>query len=267
MHGGTYVFWIDAVRTARCPYVLTILCLRQDPYCLLPATRKRCDMAVEDGAQWSQCDELPISRAMVCPDTYLVLRDSILGLIRVSTAPELEPARDLLYRYDANRDKFKCVGTVVLNCQESSVDFETWEKSDESIVEEILELGRLDNDGHLYSVSSDDLIVHKFDLHHGSKSKDPLTKMRFLEKHQLNQIAINDYHLLPVASIVDPLEYMSRLPKALREYNLRVYCKDSDDNTVRWLGAAFQKWCDNRHPQFSRYLPITQEDLSQENSD
>jgi hypothetical protein len=221
-------------------------------------------MAVEDGAQ---CDMLPISRAMVCPDTYLLLRDSVLGLIRVSTAPELQPARDLLYRYDANRDKFKCVGTVVLNCQESAVDIETWEKSDERIVEEILELGRLDDNGHLYSVSSDDLIVHKFDIHHGQKSQDPITKMRFIEKHQLNQIATDDYHFLPVASVVDPQEYMSRLPNALREYNLRLYCKDSDDDTVHWLAAVFQKWCDNRHPQFSRYLPITQEYLSQEYSD
>jgi hypothetical protein len=224
-------------------------------------------MAVEDAAQFSPCDALPISRAMVCPDTYLLLRDSVLGLIRVSTMPELQPARDLLYRYDANRDKFKCVGTLVLKCQESAVDFEIWEKSDESIVKEILELGRLDDNGHLYSVSSNDLNVRKFDIHHGQKTKDPLSKMRFLDKHQLNQIAINDYHLLPVASVVDPMEYMSRLPNALREYNLRLYCKDSDGNTVRWQGAVFQKWCDNRHPQFSRYLPITQEDPSQENSD
>jgi hypothetical protein len=203
--------------------------------------------------------------------SFLRLKDSVIDQIEATTTPELEPARDLIERY-RNRDLYKCAASKVLRCQHSELHRRIWEKAEEDIVDEILMYKGLHTgtDGKELTLSREDVIVLKCDIHHGQKEVDPLTKMRFLEtKTQLNKIAADHYLDLPVADEVHPSEYESRLPRTLREFSLRAYCRTA--SKLELLTHVFTLWWDQIHSELSMTmdrsdsdnvgsLPISQED-------
>jgi hypothetical protein len=240
----------------------------QDPYFLIPIARNG---QANNNATGKPCyDAVPISRAMKHAGSFLRLKDSVIDQIEATTTPELEPARDLIERY-RNRDLYKCAASKVLRSQHSQLHRRIWDKAEEDIVDEILMYKgkHTGTDGKELTLSRDDVIVLKCDIHHGQKDADPLTKMRFLEKSQLNKIAADQYLDLPVADEVHPSEYESRLPRTLREFSLRVYCRTA--SKLELLTHVFTLWWDQIHSELSMTmdrsdsdnvgsLPISQED-------
>lgn len=116
--------------------------------------------------------KLPISRAMVNPDTYLALTDNVLDQIMITDSIELRPARILIKRYRSHK-LYKRIGTQI-------VGDESWtralgEMEEVDIVNKILRLSSDmdmsdDDDGN--TLVKDDIIVEKREIHHGKKAKN-----------------------------------------------------------------------------------------------
>jgi deoxynucleoside triphosphate triphosphohydrolase SAMHD1 len=231
-----------------------ILCLA-DPYfpvSIAPFSKKQAGGS--NGAAKPEYDSLPLSRAMLHPLSYVRLRDSVIDQIVATTCVELEPARQLVYRL-WSRDLYKCAVTKVLPIHKpNSNDRRIWNLPSAGIVKDIVGLGGVhgcDNGGFI-CLTENDVIVHKCDIHHGRKSQDPLSKMRFVEKSQLNKISCDYYKSLPEAKTVPEDEYDSILPKTLMECSLRIYCRDS--GKVDLLRHAFEAWWDNANSEMDLTL-------------
>ena len=67
---------------------------KADPYFRIPTL-----MESEQGVKSVKVKELPISRAMENPTSYLRLKDSVLDQIMATTSPELREARLLIEKY------------------------------------------------------------------------------------------------------------------------------------------------------------------------
>ena len=222
-----------------------ILCLA-DPYfhiSIKPISKNN------NGAAKPEYDSLPLSRAMLHPLSYLRLRDSVIDQIVATACPELEPARQLVHRL-WSRDLYKCAVTKVLKIhKKNSNDRRIWNLPSTEIVKDIVGLGGVhscDNGGTI-GLKEHDVIVHKCEIHHGRKHHDPLSKMRFVEKSQLNKISSVHYKSLPEAKTVPEDEYDSFLPKTLMECSLRIYCRNSAK--VDLLRHAFEAWWDNANSE------------------
>jgi deoxynucleoside triphosphate triphosphohydrolase SAMHD1 len=200
------------------------------------------------GAAKTDYDFLPLSRAMMHPMSYLRLRDSVLDTIEASTSPELEPARKLFYRLWF-RDLYKCVTTKVLKVHKVAKDRRIWELSSSGIVKDIVDFKAKHDDGNGGTIEliERDVIVDKCQIHHGQKHQDPILKMRFVEKSQLNKLSSTNYKELPEAKIVNTDEYDSYLPRSLMECSLRIYCRDT--SKVDLLRHAFELWWDSIHDE------------------
>jgi deoxynucleoside triphosphate triphosphohydrolase SAMHD1 len=200
------------------------------------------------GIPKAEYDYLPLSRAMLHPMAYLRLRDSIIDQIEATTSPELEPARKLVHRL-WSRDLYKCVTTKVLKIHKVPNDRRIWELSSSGIVKDIVDLKAQHSDGNngMMQLIEHDVIVDKCQIHHGQKHLDPLSKMRFVEKSQLNKISCDHYKHLPEAKIVNDDEYDSFLPRTLMECSLRIYCRDT--NKVDLLRHAFELWWGTIHDE------------------
>jgi HD superfamily phosphohydrolase len=225
-----------------------ILCLA-DPYFLISIAPFSQKNAGFNGAAKPEYDSLPLSRAMLHPLSYLRLRDSVIDQIVATTCEELEPARQLVYRL-WSRDLYKCAIAKVLKIhKKNSNDRRIWNLPSAEIAKDIIGLGGVhgSDNGGTFGLKEHDVIVHKCDIHHGRKSQDPLSKMRFVEKSQLNSISCDHYKSLPEAKTVPEDEYDSFLPKTLMECSLRIYCRDSAK--VDLLRHAFEAWWDNANSE------------------
>ena len=210
------------------------------------------------GIAKTEYDHLPLSRAMLHPMSYLRLRDSIIDQIEASTCPELEPARKLVHRL-WSRDLYKCVATKVLKTHKVAKDRRIWELSPSGIVKDIVDFRAQHDDGNGGTIQliEHDVIVDKCQIHHGQKHKDPLSKMRFVEKSQLNKISAHNYKDLPEAKVVNDDDYDSYLPRTLMECSLRIYCRDT--SKVDLLRHAFELWWDSIHEEMEMTVePKTQ---------
>jgi deoxynucleoside triphosphate triphosphohydrolase SAMHD1 len=206
------------------------------------------------GITKTEYESLPLSRAMLHPMSYLRLRDAVIALIEASTCPELEPARKLVQRL-WSRDLYKCVATKVLKTHKVANDRRIWELSPSGIVKDIVDFKAQHDNGHggMIQLVEHDVIVDKCQIHHGQKHQDPLSKMRFVEKSQLNKISTNNYKDLPEAKVVNDDEYDSFLPRTLMECSLRIYCRDK--RKVDLLRHAFELWWDSIHEE----MKVTEE--------
>jgi len=179
-------------------------------------------------------DSLPISRTMCHAGAYLRMQDWIIGQIEITTCPALTEARKLIYRLHC-RDLYKCVATMTLDCRKKETHRMIWDKPDSDIVQEIMSVrgkhGDDDDDddvhGRNIKLCEDDVIVQKISMHHGLKDKNPLSKMRFVEKTKLDKLTARDYTELPEAETVDEGECDPYLPRTLEARSLRIYCRDS----------------------------------------
>jgi hypothetical protein len=124
-------------------------------------------------------------------------------------------------------------------------DRRIWELSSSGIVKDIVDLKAQHDDGNGGTIEliEYDVIVDKCQIHHGQKHQDPISKMRFVEKSQLNKLSTTNYKELPEARVVNPDEYDSYLPCTLMECSLRIYCRDT--SKVDLLRHAFELWWDS----------------------
>jgi hypothetical protein len=227
-------------------YMISDILCRADPHFLVsvaPFHGSGGSFSVSGTAK-TEYDSLPLSRAMLHPMSYLRLRDSVIDQIEATTCPELEPARKLVHRL-WSRDLYKCVATKVLKIHKVNKDRRIWELSSSGIVKDIVDLKAQHDDGNGGTIEliEYDVIVDKCQIHHGQKHQDPISKMRFVEKSQLNKLSTTNYKELPEARVVNPDEYDSYLPCTLMECSLRIYCRDT--SKVDLLRHAFELWWDS----------------------
>lgn len=222
--------------------VRDILCLA-DPYIRIYTrplvTNDNTTTAEDPPYTW-----LPISRAMLHPGAYGKLQDSILYLIAMEQdRQELAPAHTLLNRM-FQRDFYKFAGSEVLqvNCEPAHADI--WKLSEDDIIEGLL---RTSNNTSP-QLTAADIRIHKCEIHHGQKDRDPLQHMRFVDKAQLDKLFDTlDYQQLPHATPAKQEDYASRLPRTLMERSLRVYCTTKDK--LELVEKAFDAWWEHVNAQ------------------
>lgn len=226
-----------------------ILCLA-DPHFLVSTApfHGTSGSMTANGTAKMEHEKLPLSRAMLHPMSYVRLRDSVIDQIEATTCPELEPARNLVHRL-YSRDLYKCVTTKVLKIHKIAKDRRIWELSSSGIVKDIVDFKSQHDDGKGGTIQliEHDVIVDKCEIHHGQKHHDPISKMRFVEKSQLNKLSTTNYKELPEAKIVNDGDYESYLPRTLMECSLRIYCRDT--SKVDLLRHAFELWWDSIHDE------------------
>lgn len=85
---------------------------------------------------------------------------------------------------------------------------------------------------HTISLSADDIIVEKMNIHYGQKGKNPVDNMRFFPKH------CDDKY---IARRLDESNYETALPRVFEECAIRVFCRTTHKFLV--AQAAFNEWC------------------------
>jgi hypothetical protein len=234
--------------------ICDILCAA-DPYFRLPVLRGNnskssvAAFGVGAGAAKREYSSLPISRAFVDPDVYLRCRDSVLDQIANTTDPNLAEARQLISRL-WSRDIYKCAVFKVMDMQSERA---LWNVSENEIVDGMLQVRGVHRDestGNELKLERHDILVHKCNIHHGSKDNNPLLQMRFIEKHQLHKLSW-PLELLPEASAVQESRYDARLPRNFAERSLRIYSRESAKESL--VRHVFEQW----YAEFQGELELT----------
>lgn len=107
---------------------------KADPYFRIPTL-----MESEQGVKSVKVKELPISRAMENPTSYLRLKDSVLDQIMATTTPELREARLLIEKYQ-KRNLYSMAFKKQINVSQRA-EARLWEMSEEDIANEVLRIG------------------------------------------------------------------------------------------------------------------------------
>lgn len=211
-----------------------IFCLA-DPYFRISASSSALAAKAKLG-----CDLLPISRAMLEPSAFLQLKDSIIDVIYSSTDPNLAKARELISRWQ-RRDLYKCTRTKEINMKEP-VERRIWNKSDDEIKQEMLcvrGIHKHEITGETLELLEEDFIVERCNIHHGSKDKNPLLKMRFLPKDELWKLT-GPIQSLPEACEINESNYDAQFPRAFQANSIRVFSRNSDKNGL--VSHIFDTW-------------------------
>lgn len=233
--------------------ICDILCAA-DPYFRLPVLRGSNNstpgmVGIAAGTAKREYGSLPISRAFVDPDVYLRCRDSVLDQIANTTDPNLAEARQLISRL-WSRDIYKC---AVFKVMDMPSERALWALSENEIVDGMLQIGGVHRDvstGCELRLERRDVLVHKCNIHHGSKDDNPLLQMRFIEKHQLHKLSW-PLDLLPEAAAVQESRYDARLPRHFAERSLRIYSRDSAKESL--VRHVFEQW----YAEFQSEMELT----------
>jgi len=190
--------------------------------------------------------ELSISRAMLCSGSYLNLKDSILDIIATTNSNDLEPARQLLYQYQA-RQLYKRVATQSFQSKDGKqIDIQwqksLWEMEERDIVRDIIKCGQLECNSIV--VTEDDLIVKKVKIHHGMNTDNPVNCMRFLCKTQLSKLSA-PIDNLPLAEKIEEKEYYCEIPRAFFQRSLIVFCRKHEKRKREFLETCYHQFIDN----------------------
>ncbi|KAL7470705.1 hypothetical protein ACHAXS_010965 [Conticribra weissflogii] len=223
--------YTHSTTNAACYQICDILLLA-DPYLRISGVNP------EDGKTPLQ---LPISRAMISADSYLLLNDSILDIIAFSQEPKLQPARDLLSRFHA-RDLYKMVAQQhIASYDGKEIDYdwqkELWDMNESQIGNEIIKcskLGQTDRN----SLTEVDVIVEKRSIHHGMKDQNPVNNVRFLSKNLLSKLRKNPDEL-PEAEPYPESEYTAKMPRSFLQRTVRVYCRNPDGSVQDHLETCY----------------------------
>jgi deoxynucleoside triphosphate triphosphohydrolase SAMHD1 len=241
-----------AVGTAH--LICDILCAA-DPHFRLPVLRGNSSLprseavAAAVGNAKREYASLPISRAFVDPDVYLRCRDSVLDQIANTTDPNLAEARHLISRL-WSRDIYKC---AIFKVMDMPSERALWALSEKEIADGMLQVRGVHRDettGSELKLERRDILIHKCNIHHGSKDDNPLLQMRFIEKHQLHKLTW-PLELLPEAGAVQESRYDARLPRHFAERSLRIYSRNpAKESLVRHV---FEQW----YAEFQGELELT----------
>ncbi|VDI84336.1 Hypothetical predicted protein, partial [Mytilus galloprovincialis] len=167
-----------------------------------------------------------LSECIDDPEAYTNLTDSIFHVILMSADKNLEKSRKILQRI-MHRKLYACVGET------TPTEGESYGKSSK-IKAEIMSYIPPQSEGELLS---DDLYVDLVYLDYGSKSKNPMSNVRFYNKREVTK---------PVRIEKNQVSLM--LPTVFAEQIIRLYCKKNDNKSLMMASECFQKWCrDNNH--------------------
>jgi HD superfamily phosphohydrolase len=229
MHKNVYKHKV----TSGAGYMISdILCLA-DPYVRISASSNAFAAKAKLG-----CDSLPISRAMLEPSAFLQLKDTIIDVIYSSTDPNLAKAKELIARWQ-RRDLYTCIATKEINMNDS-VERRIWNKSSDEITQEMLSVrGKHEITGEILELQEEDFIVERCNIHHGSKDKNPLLKMRFLPKEELWKLT-GPIDSLPKACEINESNYDAQFPRAFQANSIRVFSRQFDKNGL--VSHVFTNW-------------------------
>ncbi|XP_052062379.1 deoxynucleoside triphosphate triphosphohydrolase SAMHD1-like [Mytilus californianus] len=166
-----------------------------------------------------------LSECIDDPEAYTNLSDSIFHVILMSVDKGLEKSRKILQRI-MHRQLYACVGET------TPTEGETYEKSSQ-VMSEIISNIPPESKGELLE---DALYVDLVYLDYGSKSKNPMTNVRFYNKRDVTK---------PVR--IDKNQVSLMLPNVFSEQIVRLYCKKNDSESLKIASDCFKKWCQDNN--------------------
>jgi hypothetical protein len=116
-------------------------------------------------------------------------------------------------------------------------DMSIWNKKKGDIVDEILAIPGKHNaeNGEPIFLAKTDVIVWKTSLHHGRKDKNPLSRVRFVEREAY-------FGDLPEAVEVSEDDYPTSIPREFQKNVVLVFCRDPDPAKLDLLKHVFNAW-------------------------
>lgn len=224
-----------------------------------PFFRLKSDVVEED----PKLQALPLSHAMLNPNIYGRMRDSVIDLIEADDDPRLKPAQDVIRRLHS-RDMYKCVGTKKIDMTqdtpggEKNTDLKLWGmtnvknekvKRQNTIEDELFSLrGRYPNNTML---EREDIMAECRSIHMGAGEANPLNRMRFLPRHQLRFVTRERLDELPEARELPEENFNAHLPRSVQENSIRAFCRSGSKDKCELLGQVFHLWEDHCEQQYS----------------
>lgn len=160
------------------------------------------------------------------------LNDSIIHQILGNMNPLLKPAKDIIHRV-LTRDLYTCIGKTPLTDSEHGLVIVR--KSEDTILQEIIDIWNSSPSSTPAlggcRLTASDIIVEKVHIHHGMGKKDPVSKIYFFTKNDLQ----------PTGRHVNVCNYDSINPKSFECRFIRVFCRHNDK--ISFVYEAFVDWC------------------------
>ncbi|KAA0706714.1 Deoxynucleoside triphosphate triphosphohydrolase SAMHD1 [Triplophysa tibetana] len=164
-----------------------------------------------------------ISSAIDDMEAYTKLTDHIFEQILYSSTPELSDARAILQNILCRR-LYKCVGQTT---PETHVDV-----SQEKLLDWAKEVAGSKPSSIDENLRAEDFVVSVIHMDYGMKEKNPINNVHFYCK--------ND----PTKAIKIRKKQVSKLlPERFAEQLIRVYCKKTDDKSLKVARKCFVQWC------------------------
>ena len=211
----------------------------------------------------SKVPPLTISRAIVDPNAYLLLKDSILDIIAASDRPELKQARLLLNRYRAHKIYKKIASQAITSSDGKQIDYawqrELWEMDELEMAAQIIKCSQLHNSPPSLILKVDDIIIEKRVIHHGMKADNPVNGMRFVPKHLLSKLRETP-DKLPIAIQVDEKAYECSIPRAFLQRTLRIYCRNPSCEINELLETCYHQFIEITKKQYGDSMNVYAEE-------
>ncbi len=209
---------------------------------------------------------LPISRAFSNPRAFERLRDSIIDEIANSSAPELQPARDLATRYKRRqlystyhthyqatyRNSELTFSFIIELSSEKVLHLDNrkhallWRKgrsTPEQIVREICSIEpKHDNvkTGIVTRLTQDDIIIKCTSWHQGRKDKNPIDFVRFVKKDLPRFAKARADDRCPLAERIAIEDYNHLTTVKFQKCVIRAFCRDPAKRDL--LSHAFEAY-------------------------
>lgn len=168
-----------------------------------------------------------ISTAIDDMEAFTKLTDNIFLEILHSADPNLAAAREILEKIE-RRNLYKYVGQT--QPQNVRIIKEIGEKFPQEIANAKPGVITLD-----VELKAEDFIVDVINMDYGMEDKNPIDNVHFYCKADLNK-----------AFKINKEQASQLLPKKFKEQLIRVYCKKTDEKSVRAAQQYFVKWCQLR---------------------
>ncbi|XP_031550911.1 deoxynucleoside triphosphate triphosphohydrolase SAMHD1-like [Actinia tenebrosa] len=168
--------------------------------------------------------ESTMSKAIDDMVAYTKLTDHVFYQILYSTKDELKEAKEILQNIE-QRKLYKFIGHTIPKDNPDKKGVPAMQKEIFDIVKDKAK-----------ELKEDDIVVQLTSFKYGGKDdKDPVEKVRFYAKD-------NDKKSFKIKK-----EQVSRiLPEVFFEKEIRVYCKERKQQTVKEMKTAFLEWCKHR---------------------
>ncbi|XP_068118219.1 deoxynucleoside triphosphate triphosphohydrolase SAMHD1-like [Hyperolius riggenbachi] len=154
-------------------------------------------------------------------EAYTKLTDNIFHQILYSSGPYLKEAREILEKVQ-RRNLYKYIGQI-----QDTFDDKVKLERKKQIRKELAEV-----------LSEDDFIVDVVKMSYGMKEKNPIDHVWFYSKINTDKDIKIPRH-----------EVSQLLPTTFAEQFIRVYCKKTDEKSLKTAKESFEKWCENRKPK------------------